>query len=508
MEFVAKIFLVCCALVQGFVNNPSILWDSKNPIFQTNYSIAVLPMSKIKIVCPNPAMIPIPVEGSTPKEELYENLWMVDKQAYDACAVDPARYANKLLMKCNTPLQLRYFTIVFQRFSAVGPDGLEFEPGKDYYIIATSSGRESSLDQISGGRCSTQNMRIKIYVCKDANDPKCNTSAVTTAQPTKTVAVCPTPSQAVHVSSTIMTQQPYCSASPDKHQVSQLLNNTRLIPEIFNHTSQLTALWAQLMNMSNKLNAIQDRLDNCSFSAANGLVTLPPPTTTPVPTQSTTPTPVYSDCKELYQAGYRVNRVYVIKPKDGNYSFPVYCDQTTAIGAWIVIQKRFDGSVRFSNRTWVEYQNGFGNLTGEFWLGLDKIHLLTKTPVRIRFDLGAPDGTNRFAAYQGFTIAGADQKYKLTSGKYIAGNCGDSFSFENGNPFSTVDQDNDKGPASCAQKYHSGWWHGACHRSSLNGLYLSGRDTDPNHFAAGITWYSWKGYQYFLTKSEMKIRIW
>jgi len=111
--------------------------------------------------------------------------------------------------------------------------------------------------------------------------------------------------------------------------------------------------------------------------------------------------------------------VYVIKPKDGNYSFPVYCDQTTAIGAWIVIQKRFDGSVRFSNRTWVEYQNGFGNLTGEFWLGLDKIHLLTKTPVRIRFDLGAPDGTNRFAAYQGFTIAGADQKYKLTSGKYI-----------------------------------------------------------------------------------------
>jgi len=73
--------------------------------------------------------------------------------------------------------------------------------------------------------------------------------------------------------------------------VSQLLNNTRLIPEIFNHTSQLTALWAQLMNMSNKLNAIEDRLDNCSFIAANGLVTLPPPTTTPVPTQSTTPTP-------------------------------------------------------------------------------------------------------------------------------------------------------------------------------------------------------------------------
>ena len=128
---------------------------------------------------------------------------------------------------------------------------------------------------------------------------------------------------------------------------------------------------------------------------------------------------VYSDCKELYQAGFNVSGVYVIRPKGSNDSLPVYCDQITEEGGWIVIQKRFDGSVRFSDRKWVDYQTGFGNLTGEFWLGLDKIHLLTKTPVRIRFDLGAPDGTNRFAVYQGFTIAGADQKYKLTTGKYI-----------------------------------------------------------------------------------------
>ncbi|KAJ7340108.1 Ephrin-B2a [Desmophyllum pertusum] len=65
-------------------------------------------------------------------EELYENLWMVDKQAYDACATDSS---DRILMRCDTPLQLRYFTIVFQRFSAVGPDGLEFEPGKEYFFI-------------------------------------------------------------------------------------------------------------------------------------------------------------------------------------------------------------------------------------------------------------------------------------------------------------------------------------------------------------------------------------
>ncbi|CAH3119313.1 unnamed protein product [Porites lobata] len=501
LEILGTIFLAFTALVQNFVNNPSILWDSKNPIFQTNYSTAVLPMSKIKIVCPNPAMIPAPVMGNIPREEMYENLWMVNKQAYDNCTINSS-HQNRLLMKCDTPLHLRYFTIVFQRFSAVGPSGLEFEPGKEYYFIATSSGREFSLGQTSSGRCSTHNMRLIIYVCRDTNDSKCITSpVVSTVPPTKTVTVCPTSTQAAFVSPSV-TKPTYCSATADKLQVNELLNNTRLIPEIFNQTSHMTAIWAQLKNMSLQLNAVQEKLENCSFGVGNSHVTEAPPTT---------PTPVFADCTEIYSAGFTASGVYVIKPpgvttKD---SFPVFCDQTTPPGGWIVLQKRFDGSERFSNRTWAEYQNGFGNLTGEFWLGLDKIHLLTRNPMKLRIDLGAPNGSNIFALYQGFTISGADQKYKLTSGRFTAGNGGDSFTIENGNLFSTVDQDNDKWPpGSCAQRYKSGWWHGKCHQSSLNGLYLNGSDKDRNHFAAGITWYTWlKSYDYFFTKSEMKIKL-
>ena len=66
----------------------------------------------------------------------------------------------------------------------------------------------------------------------------------------------------------------------------------------------------------------------------------------------------------------------------------------------------------------MEYQNGFGYVYGEYWLGLDRIHRLAKNPVTLRFDLGAPDGRTRFAVYKGFTIAGADKKYRLTSGTY------------------------------------------------------------------------------------------
>ena len=37
---------------------------------------------------------------------------------------------------------------------------------------------------------------------------------------------------------------------------------------------------------------------------------------------------------------------------------------------------RYDGSENF-DLPWNDYKDGFGNLNGEFWLGLDKMHALT-----------------------------------------------------------------------------------------------------------------------------------
>ena len=64
-----------------------------------------------------------------------------------------------------------------------------------------------------------------------------------------------------------------------------------------------------------------------------------------------------------------------------------------------MFQKRLDGSVDFVNRGWADYKRGFGNVNGEFWLGLDKIHRRTKTKSRLRVELEDTQGKTAYAEY-------------------------------------------------------------------------------------------------------------
>ena len=56
-----------------------------------------------------------------------------------------------------------------------------------------------------------------------------------------------------------------------------------------------------------------------------------------------------------------------------------------------MIQEKMDGSVNF-NRTQDDYKHGFGNLVGEFWLGLDKINRLTRNKTKKKKNLGVDLG--------------------------------------------------------------------------------------------------------------------
>ena len=120
---------------------------------------------------------------------------------------------------------------------------------------------------------------------------------------------------------------------------------------------------------------------------------------------------VRRNCAEVYEAGFRTSGVYTIDP-DNAGAFDVYCDQKTAGGGWTVFQKRLDGSVDFY-RGWDDYKRGFGNLNGEFWLGLDKIHRLTKGRNRLWVGLEDFDNQTAYAEYDSFGVGDEQSKYKL-----------------------------------------------------------------------------------------------
>ncbi|XP_019851746.1 PREDICTED: ficolin-1-like isoform X2 [Amphimedon queenslandica] len=206
------------------------------------------------------------------------------------------------------------------------------------------------------------------------------------------------------------------------------------------------------------------------------------------------------NCKEAYEKGKVCSGVYTVKP-DELPAFDVYCDMSNG-GGWTVFQRRMDGSVNFY-LNWADYEKGFGDLKGEFWLGLNKINRLTAgQSTRLRVDMADFNGNKRFATYSKFNVGNAVTKYKLTVSGY-KGNAGDSLSAHNGMKFSTKNQDNDAASGNCAIVYKGAWWYRACHASNLNGLYLVGHHSS---YANGVNWYHFKGHYYSLKTTEMKLR--
>ena len=174
-------------------------------------------------------------------------------------------------------------------------------------------------------------------------------------------------------------------------------------------------------------------------------------------------------------------------------------------GGWTLFQRRQDGSVNF-NRLWADYKNGFGDLTGEFWLGLSKIHRLTQAGLNtLRVEVGDFEGSSSYAKYSTFSIGGAGTEYRLNVSGY-SGPAGDSLSFQGGSSFSTRDNINDD--KNCPMTWGGGWWfnHGHkyyCFYSHLNGYYKHQPNTDPAWH--GIMWNTYKN-GFTLKNAEMKIR--
>ena len=76
---------------------------------------------------------------------------------------------------CSNILSLtRIFTLSFRSFSPM-PNTLEFQPGQDYYFISTSSPED--VMSLSGGFCSSHNMKVMFKVLASSADSKADEGA-------------------------------------------------------------------------------------------------------------------------------------------------------------------------------------------------------------------------------------------------------------------------------------------------------------------------------------------
>ncbi|KAH8263536.1 hypothetical protein KR044_010273 [Drosophila immigrans] len=143
--------------------------------------------------------------------------------------------------------------------------------------------------------------------------------------------------------------------------------------------------------------------------------------------------------------------VQVIQIANGN-PFHVRCDGD----GWMIIQQRINGGQDF-NRSWQEYVDGFGDLNGDFFIGLEKLHLLTtstrhKLNISLTYEWIIYDSDKHDVQYDDFRIGDLESSYELESiGKFTGHRFMNGFEGNEKQKFSTYDRN---GPTDSG-----GWWY-------------------------------------------------
>ena len=158
-----------------------------------------------------------------------------------------------------------------------------------------------------------------------------------------------------------------------------------------------------------------------------------------------------------------------------NITIPSFASkiQIMNINGWIVFQQRIDGSLSFK-LPWSNYTAGFGSISANFWLGLEKIYQLTAAGnYWLRMEMLTSTGQWYSVEYSTFRLDSVTSNYTLHATGY-SGDAGDVMNpsivanIQNGMPFSTFDRDSDGWSGNCAQTHGGGFWYKKCFNVNLN----------------------------------------
>ncbi|XP_056631860.1 microfibril-associated glycoprotein 4-like [Diorhabda sublineata] len=210
-------------------------------------------------------------------------------------------------------------------------------------------------------------------------------------------------------------------------------------------------------------------------------------------------------CQEILESGNNKSGIYEINPRMSSEPLTVLCDMETKGGGWTHIQKRFDGSQDFY-LPWRDYKFGFGDLNGEFWIGLENIYHITGFEVNeLLIELTDREHKKAYAQYSVFTIGPEKEGYVLKDLKGFSGDAGDALTPHLKSKFSTHDVDQDENSGNCAALYNGAWWYKSCWESHLNGKYMNKQLSDHYKYH-GLEWNGFRGKEYNLAGSRILVR--
>ncbi|XP_067940566.1 uncharacterized protein [Watersipora subatra] len=158
-----------------------------------------------------------------------------------------------------------------------------------------------------------------------------------------------------------------------------------------------------------------------------------------------------ADCQDAFDNGKRNSGAAYTLYTDPESAHVLAVCQFDDQSGWTLIQRRLDGTIDF-NRGWDEYARGFGNIPGEYRIGLENIHHLTKKNQKLSIFLEDHEGQSRTANYSLFQIDNEESNYQLLVSGYSR-DAEDSLFYHHELGFSTFDYDNDGSPGSCALTY-------------------------------------------------------
>ncbi|XP_048577863.1 uncharacterized protein LOC5514077 isoform X2 [Nematostella vectensis] len=210
------------------------------------------------------------------------------------------------------------------------------------------------------------------------------------------------------------------------------------------------------------------------------------------------------DCLSLVHQGHKISGYYMLDPRGEGKYFTGLCDQQTNSGGWLVVHRRFDGSVDFYE-SMSRYRSGFGEAYGEFWLGLEKMSASKQTQMLL-VELRNNENDYAYSLYDNAFLE-PKSPFRLYLGfAGFQGTAGESLSYLDKKPFKTKDESTEL----CLITKKTPGWFGRetlCNEatSNLNGEYHH-RYSSVTLGYVGMYWQKWQGVTKSLKEASMKIR--